>query len=466
MTETSSIFDSNDSLEFVSDSEGNSWTEACGSAQLSLLEPMDGVTIDNNEVYIQGLAAGTYTITLVQQGDEGTTEQLTEVTFSTCGAELNDWAITVPEQSEKTIFTEDYTFENMCPDMDIYISDDSTAPDFIFLDDDYNMVVDADPYLVSNVGVWDVEVTLDNNGETSAHYTTVTVEAQCDLQEFVPLEGFPEALSMTQVTRYDPSDYLELNTDSEGASWSEHCGTAEWSVENAPDGVYIDEDGLLMFDAAPGEYTITIVRTNDLVGEQRDDFTFQISCSLSAFETYEPSELGDIYIDNESTHQVSFSFQALPEACSLSKNYEVSVDNLEELPAWMDISEATGDQPVLLITRDSEETVGSFVVTIRAFMGTIESDNYYQFRVNFYLEDCLRSQFTYSNVLGDFEWEIDQGADSYSSEEIGVQQFVVDLVDTDQCASTVTYTAWVRLTPTSAEVEYTELNAANVWKYL
>jgi len=65
--------------------------------------------------------------------------------------------------------------------MEIYISDDSTAPDFIFLDDYYNMVVDADPYLVSNVGVWDVELILDNNGETSSHYTTVTVEAQCDL---------------------------------------------------------------------------------------------------------------------------------------------------------------------------------------------------------------------------------------------------------------------------------------------
>lgn len=163
---------------------------------------------------------------------------------------------------------------------------------------------------------------------------------------------------------------------------------------------------------------------------------------------------------------MSFTFLALPEACSLTKRYEVTVDDLEELPTWMDLSEATGDQPVLLITRDSEETVGSYVVTIKAFMGTVEASSYYQFRVNFYLEDCLRSQFTYSNVLPDFEWEIDQGLDSYSSEEIGVQQFVVDLVDTEQCASTVTYTAWVKLTPTSAEVEYTELTAPNVWRYL
>jgi len=105
---------------------------------------------------------------------------------------------------------------------------------------------------------------------------------------------------LTQIVTYDPSDYLVLNTDSEGVSWSEHCGTAEFAVENAPDGVYIDDDGNLRFDAEPGEYTITIVRSNDLVGEQRDEFTFEVSCSLSEFGV--DSELGDIYIDNESVH--------------------------------------------------------------------------------------------------------------------------------------------------------------------
>jgi len=144
----------------------------------------------------------------------------------------------------------------------------------------------------------------------------------------------------------------------------------------------------------------------------------------------------------------------------------IEVDGIEEVPAWMDLSEATGDAPVLLITRDSEDTVGSYLVTIRSYMGAIEADNEYEFRVNFYLEDCLKSALSATNVLADFEWEIDQGLDAYPAEEIGTQSFLVDLVATDQCESTVTYTAWVRLTPTSSEVEYSELTAPTVWKYL
>jgi hypothetical protein len=103
----------------------------------------------------------------------------------------------VPEQSEKTVFADGYSAEFLCSDMDIYIGDDSSAPDFIFLDDDYNMIVDADPYLVSNVGVFDVEVTLDIAGETFPNYSTVTVDAQCELQEFVAMEGFPTYLSLS-----------------------------------------------------------------------------------------------------------------------------------------------------------------------------------------------------------------------------------------------------------------------------
>jgi len=52
LSESGSVFDSNEMLETITDLEDNSWTNLCGTAQLSLLEPMDGVIIDNNEVYI------------------------------------------------------------------------------------------------------------------------------------------------------------------------------------------------------------------------------------------------------------------------------------------------------------------------------------------------------------------------------------------------------------------------------
>jgi sugar lactone lactonase YvrE len=113
---------------------------------------------------------------------------------------------------------------------------------------------------------------------------------------------------MTQVVVYDPSPYMTLYEDTEGNSWSDVCGTATMSLEDAPDGVVVDADGNIVFDALPGDYTMTIVRSNDQVGEQRTEFSFTVNCALNLFETYQPTELGDIYIDDAATHQVSFSF--------------------------------------------------------------------------------------------------------------------------------------------------------------
>jgi len=114
---------------------------------------------------------------------------------------------------------------------------------------------------------------------------------------------------MSQMETYDPTPYMTLYEDTEGNSWSDVCGTATMSLEDAPDGVTVDADGNIVFDAPlPGDYTMTIVRSNDQVGEHRTEFTFTVNCNINVFETYEPTELGDIYIDDAATHQVSFSF--------------------------------------------------------------------------------------------------------------------------------------------------------------
>jgi hypothetical protein len=70
-------------LELVADAEGNSWTELCGTAELSLATDVEGVLIDNNQVYAT-LNPGSYSLTLVQSG-EGVTDQSTDVEFSVCG---------------------------------------------------------------------------------------------------------------------------------------------------------------------------------------------------------------------------------------------------------------------------------------------------------------------------------------------------------------------------------------------
>jgi hypothetical protein len=62
------------------------------------------------------LVAGEYTVTLVQSNGEGAPDQNTDVTVTVCGTELNDWSVTAPEQSEKTIFAEGYTADIMCSD--------------------------------------------------------------------------------------------------------------------------------------------------------------------------------------------------------------------------------------------------------------------------------------------------------------------------------------------------------------
>jgi len=62
------------------------------------------------------LVAGEYIITLVQSNGEGVPDQNTDVIFNVCGTELNDWSVTAPEQSEKTIFAEGYTANVMCSD--------------------------------------------------------------------------------------------------------------------------------------------------------------------------------------------------------------------------------------------------------------------------------------------------------------------------------------------------------------
>jgi hypothetical protein len=142
-----------------------------------------------------------------------------------------------------SIFADDTTYEMLC-EGESFALGESNGQDFIYLDDQSNLVIEPSADLVSNVGTYDVEVLHMHAGEEPvSEWVIVTVEANCEAQSWEALEGLPSSIEMSYVgSVFDSNEMLELITDVEGNSWTDLCGTAQLSLLEPMDGVTIDNN--------------------------------------------------------------------------------------------------------------------------------------------------------------------------------------------------------------------------------
>lgn len=129
---------------------------------------------------------------------------------------------------------------------------------------------------------------------------------------------------------------VELEKDSEGASWSEVCGKGEIAIEDAPAGVTL-VDGKITIDGTfkgleAGSHSFTIVQKTANGAIKKTGVTFQVNCSIVSYDKSAASEQIRKYVEYKgfgSVQEVPFSFDAVPERCGDNKKYTVTVNGEE-----------------------------------------------------------------------------------------------------------------------------------------
>jgi len=132
-----------------------------------------------------------------------------------------------------------------------------------------------------------------------------------------------------------------LNKDSEGKSWSDICGKATVSIENAPKGITVNDSGVVTIDGTnpelfAGTYTFTVIQKLHSGEEKRTQVSFVVNCELISYDKTVLSEhIKDIDYDNlGQSVEVPFSFIAFPTRCGGNAVHTITVAGLPQ-PAWI-----------------------------------------------------------------------------------------------------------------------------------
>lgn len=159
----------------------------------------DQIYIDENgNVQIGDLPTGIYTFSLEQSNDL-VPAQVTDFEFVVCGVEVNseDFTMTAGQPETYSLFAEDTNAQMFCEGESFEIGE-TNGQNFMILDDESNLVIDPSADLVSNTGIYDVEIIHNREGEDPvSSWIIVTVEPDCSVQTWSALEGFPETVKMT-----------------------------------------------------------------------------------------------------------------------------------------------------------------------------------------------------------------------------------------------------------------------------
>jgi hypothetical protein len=138
---------------------------------------------EDGNVQIEDLTTGIYTFSLEQSNDL-VPAQVTDFEFIVCGVEVNseEISMTAGQPETRSLLANDATAQMVCEGETIELGE-ANGQDFMYLDDEFNLVIDPSADLVSNVGTYDVEIIHTREGEEPvSSWMTVTVMPDCSAQ--------------------------------------------------------------------------------------------------------------------------------------------------------------------------------------------------------------------------------------------------------------------------------------------
>jgi hypothetical protein len=287
-----------------------------------------------------------------------------------CGVNIDTEAFSVlaGESHIKSIFTTEAetsadAINGACPGDAFRIENYDSLPEFVTFDEATGLItVDAPSNLVEICHAYDIGIVHDSAlGDLETIWTTLTVEPNCAVQQFVPLTGFPESIHYRAEESFETADMLSLEADAEGLSWEDLCGATSVYLESETEGVSVSGTEVIVSGVLPGEYTITIARETESVSAQFTDFTF-IICGVDVDDTPIFVSAGDlhersIFANGEDTTQTSFAWDG---ACP-GATFEFY--NVDSAPSFITFDQ-TSDMLTIEASAFDISLIGSYPVEI------------------------------------------------------------------------------------------------------